>query len=188
MLNGGGTSNSNQFIFNGVLLTKAIQTIFTGCHFYGNTDTNVYVLAAQDTHFIGCHFGDPVGNSSLKNFIIVNDANARVHVTSCNFGDGNAGATPISTIIHLGYLAGNELHVANCTFNATPAASVVYDVSGGTVKTWVGGPAPIPTLAGIRWAVCTDGCWFWSNGIDKMFMKYGRPASATDGITFTGTP
>ena len=184
--NGGGTSNSNAFTFNGVTLTKALQTVFTGCQFYGNTDTNVYLLAALDAHFIGCHFGDPTGNSSDKNFLIVNDATARVYLTSCNFGDTNAGATPIKDIISTGFLAGSEIHVVNCKVNATPTRSVVYDTNGGTLKTWLGGPAPIPTLAGVNWAVCSDGRWMWSNNASRLYYKDGRPSSTTDGALFSG--
>ena len=184
--NGGGTSSSNQFTFNGITINKGLQTILTGCQFYGNTDTNIYLLAAIDTHFVGCHFGDPVSNSSLKNFIIANGSTARFYLTGCDFGDGNAGATPISDIVSLGYVAGSEAHIVNCKVNATPSRSIVYDTDGGTLKTWVGGPAPIPTLSGVAWAVCSDGRWMWSNGAYKTYYKHGRPASATDGALFSG--
>ena len=184
--NGGGTSNSNAFTFNGVTLTKALQTIFTGCQFYGNTDTNVYLLAALDAHFIGCHFGDPTGNSSDKNFLIVNDATARVYLTGCNFGDTNGGATPIKDIISTGFLTGSEIHVVNCKINATPTRSIVYDTNGATLKTWLGGPAPIPTLAGVNWAVCSDGRWMWSNNASRLYYKNSRPSSTTDGALFSG--
>lgn len=186
--NGGGTNNSNAFTFNGVTLTKALQTIFTGCQFYGNTDTNAYLLAAQDTHFIGCHFGDPVGGSSDKTFIIVNNSSARLYLTGCNFGDGNVGATPIRDIINLGYVAGTaEAHIVNCKINATPTRNIVYDDGGGgTLKTWLGGAAPISSLPGVKWAVCNDGRWLWSDNANKLYYKHGRPASTTDGTVFAG--
>lgn len=184
--NGGGTTNTDQYIFNGVTLAKAYQTVFTGCHFYGNTDTNVYVLVAIDAHFIGCHFGDPVGGSANKNFIMVNSINARLYLTGCNFGDGNAGATPIKDVISLGFAAGAETHVVNCKVNAVPSRNVVYDTDGSSLKTWLSGPAPIPTLAGVAWCVCTDGRWVWSDGSYKTYYKHGRPASTTDGAVFAG--
>ena len=184
---GGATNNANIFTYNGVMLTKALQTVFTGCHFYGNTDTNAYLLAAVDTHFVGCHFGDPVGATSDKNFIIVNNATARLYMTGCDFGDGNAGATPIKDIINLGYLSGSEAHIVNCKINATPTRNLVYDVGGGgTLKTWLGGPAPIPSLSGVSWSVCTDGRWLWSDGAYRLYYKNGRPASTTDGALFSG--
>ena len=185
--NGGGAASTNQFVFNGVTILKGLQTIFTGCQFYGNTDTNVYMQAAVDTHFIGCYFGDPVSNSSLKNCLMTNDATARVYLTSCNFGDGNAGATPVKDIISLGFVVGAEIHVVNCKVNVTPNRVVVYDtdVPAG-LKTWVGGPAPISTLSGIAWAVCSDGRWMWSNGASRMYYKNSRPASTTDGALFSG--